>query len=118
MTPGSVRPQGGRGSIRASATFALAAVMLLGACGGTLQTASGVVLKVNGTSLTQIDSFVLRTADGQVITFSVGSIAFDQSSFPAEHLREHQQLATPVKVTYRMDGDTRVAIKLEDAPTN
>lgn len=106
------------GALRGFAPIALAGVLLLSACNGTLQTASGVVLKVNGTSLSQVDSFVLRTADGQVITFSVGSIAFDQSSFPAEHLREHQQLATPVKVTYRMDGDTKVAIKLEDAPQN
>jgi len=29
------------------------------------------------------------TADGQVLTFTVGPIAFDQSSFPPEHLREH-----------------------------
>ena len=106
------------GALRGIAPIALAAVLLCAGCGGTLQTASGVVLKVNGTSLSQIDSFVLRTADGQVITFTVGPIAFDQSSFPPEHLREHQQLATPVKVTYRMDGDTRVAIKLEDAPQN
>ncbi len=106
------------GSLRASASFALAAVLLLAGCSGTLQTASGVVLQVNGTSLSKVDSFVLRTADGQVITFTVGTIAFDQSTFPPEHLREHQQLATPVKVTYRTDGDTKVAIKLEDAPRN
>jgi hypothetical protein len=106
------------GSLRAFASVTLATVLLCAACGGTLQSVIGVVLQVNGTSLTQIDSFVLRTAEGQIITFTVGPIAFDQTSFPPQHLREHQQLATPVKVTYRLDGDTRVATKLEDAPQN
>lgn len=105
-------------SLRAFAGLSLAAVLLFAGCSGTLQTVSGVVLQVNGTSLTQIDSFVLRTADGQIITFTVGPITFDQTSFPPQHLREHQQLASPVKVTYRVEDGKNVATKLEDAPQN
>jgi hypothetical protein len=106
------------GSLQARVSVTLAALLLCVACSGTLQTASGVVLQVDGTSLTQINSFVLRTADGQVLTFAVDTVAFDQTSFPPQHLREHQQLASPVKVTYRVDSGKNVAIKLEDAPQN
>jgi hypothetical protein len=106
------------GSFRAFAGVSLAAILLVAACNGTLQSASGVVLQVNGASLTQIDSFVLRTSDGQILTFTVGPVTFDQTSFPPQHLREHQQLAQPVKVTYRVEDGKNVAIKLEDAPQN
>jgi hypothetical protein len=95
---------------------ALAAILVAGGCSGTLQTASGVVLQVNGSSLTEIDSFVLRTADGELITFDVGPVTFDATSFPPEHLREHQALASPVRVTYQVQDGRKVAVKLEDAP--
>ena len=46
----------------------------------------------------------------------VGPVTFDQTSFPPEHLREHQALASPVTVTYQVQDGKNVAIKLEDAP--
>lgn len=94
----------------------LATLLLCGACTGTLRTAEGVVLDVQGTSLTKIDSFTLRTADGQLLTFTANEVTFDQQSFPPQHLREHQALAQPVRVTYRVEDSRNVAIKLQDAP--
>lgn len=104
------------GSKAVFAGVAVAALLASAACSGSLQTASGVVLEVDGSSLSQIDGFVLRTPDGQMITFVVGPVAFGQASFPPQHLREHQQLAQPVRVTYRVESGRNVAIKLEDAP--
>lgn len=97
------------------AATALGALLLAG-CSGSLQSATGVVVQVNGTSPSAISSFVLHTADGQLLTFTVGPVTFDQTSFPPEHLREHQALAQPVKVTYKIENGQDVAVKLEDAP--
>jgi len=101
---------------RAALGVAAAIAFLVAACSGTLQTASGIVLQVTGTSVSDISSFVLRTNDGTLITFEVGPVTFDQQSFPPEHLREHQRLALPVLVTYQVQNGQDVALKLEDAP--
>ena len=85
-------------------------------CSPAEQSVSGLVIQVNGTSPSAISSFVLRTADGRLITFMVGPVTFDQQSFPPEHLREHQALAAPVIVTYRVENGANVAVKLADAP--
>jgi len=79
-------------------------------------TAIGIVLRVTSTSPSAVSSFVLRTPDGQVLTIATESVTFDKDSFPPEHLREHQALAAPVKVTYVVSGGQNVAVRLEDAP--
>jgi hypothetical protein len=94
----------------------LAALLVVAACGASAETATGIVLHVDGTSPSAISSFLLRTADGHVITFMVGPVTFDQQSFPPEHLREHQALAMPVTVTYQVENGQDVAVKLQDAP--
>lgn len=76
----------------------------------------GLVIEVAGSSPARVDWFTLRTADGQQLHFALGPIALDDGAFPPNHLREHQALATPVRVTYRPDGDRLVAVRLEDAP--
>jgi hypothetical protein len=96
--------------------LALAAVVLAGGCSSSSLTATGVVIQVTGTSPSAISSFLLHTADNQVLTFVVGPVTFDQKSFPPEHLREHQALAAPVTVTYQVQDGQNVAIKLADAP--
>ncbi len=90
--------------------------MLVGACSPSQLTATGVVIQVTGTSPSAISGFLLHTADNQVLTFIVGPVTFDQTTFPPEHLREHQALASPVTVTYQVQDAKNVAIKLEDAP--
>lgn len=107
-----------RAPIRAAWAACLVAVVTLAVvgCGATLQQETGVVIQVNGTSPSDIQSFVLRTNDGRLLTFDASLATFDQQSFPPEHLREHQALASPIVVTYRRDGDTMVAVKLADAP--
>jgi hypothetical protein len=95
--------------------LALTAVMLVGACSSSTLTATGVVIQVTGTSPSAISSFLLHTADNQVLSFTVGPVTFDQKSFPPEHLREHQALASPVIVTYQVQDGQNVAIKLADA---
>jgi len=96
--------------------LAVTAVMLVGACSSSQLTATGVVIQVTGTSPSAITSFLLHTADNQVLTFVVGPVTFDQKSFPPEHLREHQALASPVIVTYQVQDGKNVAVKLADAP--
>jgi hypothetical protein len=95
---------------------ALAALLVVGACTAPLQSTSGIVLSVQGSSPGVVDGFVLRTSDGQVITFSTVKTQFDRTGFPPQHLREHQALATPVLVTYRTESGVNDVIKLEDAP--
>lgn len=95
--------------------MALAAVLLFTGCAALApdQVVTGVVLEVNGSSLAEVDGFILRAADGRVMTFSLG--ALDPSGLRAQHLHEHQQAAEPVRVTYQVQGARNVATKLEDA---
>ena len=62
-----------------------------------------------------VASFTIRTADGQVIEFSVGTLDVRGGGFPAEHLGEHRLTAEPVAVLYRDEAGKKVAIKLLDA---
>ncbi|MEA2622612.1 MAG: hypothetical protein QOH61_1522 [Chloroflexota bacterium] len=108
-------PRLGLAALHAFVLLAVVAGFVAG-CTGTLQRATGIVVNVQSQSLTEIDAFELRTAEGQILTFAVGPITFDGGSFPPQHLREHQALAQPVLVTYRVEDGRNVAIKLEDAP--
>jgi hypothetical protein len=97
--------------------IALAAAGCAGAAPATPRlTATGIVVRVTSTSPSAVSSFVLRTADGQVFSFSTEAVTFDKDSFPPEHLREHQALAEPVMVTYEVHDGQDVAVRLEDAP--
>jgi len=82
----------------------------------TPATVDGVVTRVEGTSPTEVSSFVLRTDEGRLLDFSVGRLDLSGDAFPAGHLREHLATAQPVRVTYVADGGTPLAIRLEDAP--
>lgn len=85
------------------------------ACGPAPGTAAGWVVRVDSTSITQIDRFVLRTSEGTELDFRVGILELDGGAFPAGHLREHMALAQAVAVGYRDDGGERVAFRLADA---
>lgn len=86
------------------------------ACGPTPGTAAGWVVSVDSTSITRVERFVLRTAEGTELVFRVGILELDGGAFPAGHLREHMALAQAVAVGYRDEGEERVAFRLADAP--
>ncbi len=105
------------GTIRLALAPALLALLLAG-CGrgvAPIQTVEGIVLEVVGDSPVDIDSFTLRTVRGEQLRFSFDGVDLGQDGFPATHLREHQALAQPVRVTYRVDGPRNVVVRLEDA---
>lgn len=83
------------------------------ACGQPLESADGLVVTVDSPSLGRVDAFELRTDDGRILTFDTTELEF-KPEFPAAHLTEHQRMADPVRVTYRQEGDRRVAVRLAD----
>jgi hypothetical protein len=74
----------------------------------------GVVIDVDAEGLTDVNDFTIRTADGAELTFGVGSLR--AGSFGPGHLAEHAATAEPVRVTFEVEGERLVAVKLEDAP--
>ncbi len=97
---------------------AAAAIALLVAQGleiGQPSTATGLVIGVQSTSAVDITGFTLRTADGQIQDYAVGRLDTASPGFPAVHLRSHLISLVPVVVTYEMDGDQRVAVRIVDA---
>ncbi len=92
--------------------------LVLTACGGAvsqIQTVEGVVVEVVSDSPVAIEAFTLRTEQGEQFHFSLGGEDFGHGTFPATHLREHQALAQPVRVSYRAEADANVVVRLEDA---
>jgi len=97
---------------------AAAAVALLVAQGlgiGRPSTETGLVIDVQSTSAVDITGFTLRTQDGQLHYYAVGRLDTASPGFPAVHLRSHLISLIPVVVTYEMDGDQRVAVRIVDA---
>jgi hypothetical protein len=99
-------------------------VLLGGAAAGCavsdVQTVEGLVIAVEGGSPESIESFTLRATDGATLRFFIEApLDLGNGGFPTPHLREHQALAEPVRVTYRVsrvDGTDRfVVVRLEDA---
>ncbi len=98
-------------------TAALLALLLVGCASGEtqVQTVEGLVVEVVGDSPADIDAFTLRTDEGGALRFSLGALDSADGGFPASHLREHQALAEPIRVTYRVEEGLNVALHLEDA---
>ena len=98
------------------------AAILLGGGGGSPDGGSasapsviGVIVGVDSEGLDKVRGFSVRTADGTTLAFTIGTLE-NGVTFPPGHLVEHQATAQPVRVWYRTEGETRVAIRLEDAP--
>jgi hypothetical protein len=80
-------------------------------------TAQGVLLEVVSPSIEKVDSFTLRTDDGQEMAF-VTAPNFNQGVshlMTPGHMRQHMALADPVIVTYREDNGKLVALSATDA---
>lgn len=100
-------------------TPVLLALALLVACGGSDSTrsATGVIIDVQAPSLTELDSFTLRTNDGRTLVFGVAPDAAKdpEEGFVPGHLRSHAVLAEQVQVTYREENGKLLATKLKHA---
>ena len=90
------------------------AVVVMPRTPGTSE-ATGVVVAVDSRGLGDVRSFTLRVPGGELLEFDLRALE-NGTAFPPGHLAEHQATAAPVRVTYRMDGTTRLAIRLDDAP--
>lgn len=93
-----------------------AAIVVAGGDGGrTGRTATGVIVGVDSAGLDDVRSFSLRTVDGTVLEFALGSLE-NETEFPPGHLAEHQATGDPVTVTYDVEGSRNIAIRIGDGP--
>jgi hypothetical protein len=99
--------------VLAVATFAVACAGSPGPTPAPLS-ATGLVIAATGPDAATVDTFTLRTNDGQVIDFTVGTLDLSNGGLPAPHLREHMVGATPTTVYYVVTGGKNVAIKYID----
>jgi hypothetical protein len=74
---------------------------------------SGIVVKVDALSLTDVRGFTLRTPDGRELAFTIGVLE-NGTVFPPAHLSEHLATASPVKVTFHVEGERLVVTRIED----
>ena len=74
----------------------------------------GVIVAVDSTGLADVRGFTLREPGGRTTDFKLGELE-NPTEFPPGHLAEHQATAEPVRVLYRMEGNERYAVRLEDA---
>lgn len=97
---------------------ALAGVLLvLAACGDSdagpsVETVEGVVLEVNG-DLETIESFVLRTDEGEVI--EIVPAPDGDFRFPLAHLYDHLRTSGPLSVRLDRSVDPPLAVAIRDA---
>ena len=102
--------------MRLAAIAVLVLTAAIAGCGPATKTVAGVVVAVDQVSLIEVRTFSLRTEGGEVLVFNVGDLDLSSSAFPANHLREHMALATPVAVAYSEADGQRTAVRLGDAP--
>jgi hypothetical protein len=75
----------------------------------------GVIVAVDAEGLGSVRGFTLRQAGGEEVAFDLSALE-NGVAFPPGHLAEHQATAEPVRVWYRDDAGTLLAIRVEDAP--
>ena len=102
----------GRLAARRSARWRPAATPAI----ATRRSAIGVIVGVDSEGLDEVRGFTLRTDGRRDRRRSRVGALENGVEFPPGHLVEHQATAQPVRVWYRTEGETRVAIRLEDAP--
>jgi hypothetical protein len=80
------------------------------------QVARGVLLDVVAPSIQKVDSFTLRTDEGQELHFTTAP-DFNQGVahlMTPGHMRQHMALGDPVEVTYRTENGQLVALSAVD----
>jgi len=75
----------------------------------------GIVRSVDSAGLGDVRGFVLLTADGDSLEFTLGRLD-DPTAFAPGHLAEHQASSMPIRVYFRQDdAGEYVVYHLEDA---
>lgn len=111
------RREAGR-AVLSLGTVLLAAALLLTGCGdshdgqGGQEAVRAVVLQVTG-DLTSVESFVVRTEDGEILELTPA--AGGDFRFPLPHLRDHLRTLEPVLVTVDRSVDPPLATAIQDA---
>ena len=84
-------------------------------CGDGEKAVTGVILDVESSSLTELDSFTVRSNDGETLVFvsEQDTPADPQEGIFPGHLSGHMQAAEQMTVHYREEGGTLVAVRLE-----
>ena len=93
---------------------ALAAALVACAGGDGERSAEGVIIDVQATTLTAIESFTLRDNDGETLVFEVSPDATDDSveGFFPGHMRTHALAAEQVTVFYEEEDGRLLALRL------
>ena len=100
----------------AGAVVAVVITASLAFGGPSRQVQTGIVVAVQSTSLTDIQGFSIRSADGQTWEFRVVALE-NASSFAPGHLAVHKVNLVPVRVTYVDRNGVHEAVRIEDAPS-
>ena len=100
--------------------IAVAVAVLAVACGGGEGRVTGTVVGVEG-DMTTVTAFEVQTSTGRMRFVPAPELTgfVDEDGVvaaPLAHLREHLLDGFPVRVTFRTEGDTNLAVLLEDAP--
>ena len=96
---------------------ACVALVLIVSCGGDSDpSVTGVIIDVQSPSLTEVDAFTVRDDGGEEFVFGVAPEAAPdpREGFTPQHLRSHSVLGQRVKIVYRTEGETLVALRIED----
>lgn len=70
----------------------------------------GAITEVIARDIGHADSISLRSEDGRLLRFRVD----DSIDWTPGHMREHMTFGQPITVTYRREGDTLLAVRLDD----
>ena len=118
MTSRAARPTRPRLPRSWLATLALAAIA--GGCsppapsGVPPSPIVGVVVAIDQVSLTQVNSFDVRMADGKTVRLKVGLLD-NATQFSLSHLATHMATGVPIRAFYRVENGEPVVYHLEDA---
>lgn len=74
------------------------------------------MISAEGPDASQVDSFTLRTNEGESVEFTVGRLDLTGGGLPAPHLREHLVSGVPITVYYTVENGTNMATRYIDAP--
>ena len=101
-------------------SIAVAVAVLAIACTGGEGRVTGTVVHVEG-DMTTVTAFEVQTSSGRMRFVPAPELMgfIDEDGVvaaPLAHLREHLLDGHRVRVTYRTEGDTNLAVVLEDAP--
>jgi hypothetical protein len=93
----------------------LGAALAVGACADPGKAAAGIVIAVDAPA-GEVTGFTMRTRQGEMIPFVIGTLEVDGSAFAAAHLVEHAVTLEPIAVGYRVRDGRNVVHRMVDAP--